>query len=355
MGKTLAAVMLAACTAADAAAPGAHGIPDNSIELIRDGRFRNGFKIAAPTPGRKEATGLIKPRSVAGQSAWVLCQWNSKYDLSGAAREDLDGQTVRYANQAKAVIVSAGNTYNDLVLALDSRPEFSGTVRRPNQPWPHLLVEQDDVPLHLFRDVDKIAFSLQALLLKNEQTLLAGHDRGLHSAQFLLTFIVQDRNPNSPGCGDLIWFNVPMYNEHDKFCALYAARDTADPSAKFIFAPASTNFSGQTLHDGQWATFAQANLLPLFHQAFNRARAEGYLKNSPDFGDFAITSVIIGWEVTGINNVSMRIKNLDVRVHPSQQGKAVAPAGRRPAASLPLRAKDCVQPEAMARNRSGQP
>jgi len=34
--------------------------------------------------------------------------------------------------------------------------------------------------------------------------------------------------------------------------------------------------------------------------------------------DFAISSVNIGWEVTGINNVSIQIRNLDIKIDRAQ-------------------------------------
>ena len=94
--------------------------------------------------------------------------------------------------------------------------------------------------------------------------------------------------------------------------------DTADPSAKMIYSPAIRTFSRQTLHDGNWVTFSHPNLCPLFVEAIGAARAKGFLKDSPDAGDFAVGSVNIGWEVTGINDVSMRIRNLDIKVDASR-------------------------------------
>ena len=215
--------------------------------------------------------------------------------------------------------LTLGNRYNDLILALDSRPEYAGQARKSNQPWPHLLVEQTDLPIHLFKDVSRIEFTLEACLLKNERTKLAGYSRDLHAAQFLLTFIVQNRNQASPGFGDFIWFSVPMYDERTEFCDAHASMDTADPSAKMIYSPASRTFSPQTLHDRRWVTFSHANLDTLFREAIGAAWKNGYLKKSPEAGDFAVSSVNIGWEVTGVNDVAMQIRNLDVNIHPARK------------------------------------
>jgi hypothetical protein len=106
------------------------------------------------------------------EPTWNLCQWHSKYDLSEAKPEKLDAQTVRLANQSKAVVVSSDDRQRDLVLCVDSRPEYNSEVRKIGHPWPHLLVEQDDVPTHLLKDIDRIEFKIEAILLKNEREQL---------------------------------------------------------------------------------------------------------------------------------------------------------------------------------------
>jgi len=285
------------------------------IHLLRDAQFLDGFQIISPTHGKKRVTVLMQPPFAEGQPAWALCQWHSKYDLSLAKPEKEDAQTCRLANEAKSVVISKAPAKNDLVLSIDSHPEYGTTVRKKIQPWPHLLVQQDDVPIYMLRTVERIDFKIDALLVKNRSTRPEGYSKNLHTAQFLLTFVVQNRNENSPGFGDFIWFNVCMYDERSRFCNLYASKDTADPSAKMIYAPPGKTFSQQTLHDGKWVTFSHKNLCPLFREGINAARNKGFLKESSDPDDFAISSVILGWEITGINDASMRIRNLDIKVH----------------------------------------
>lgn len=288
------------------------------VHLLRDTRFQNGFEINAPKPGKHVAMGVFQPPGASGTPLWRLCQWNSTFDLSLSKQEIVDNQTSRLANEAKSVTISSNNASNDLILALDSRPEYRGKVRTKGQAWPHLLVEQSVQPIVLFKDVSRISFTIDARLLTNACVKLEGYTRNLHTAQFPMTFIVQNRNKQSKGFGDFIWFCVPLYDERKPFSDLYAAQDTADPSAKMIYTPPSKTFSQQTLHDGNWGTFSHTNLCPLFTEAITLAHKRGYLKESPDMGDFAISSVNIGWEVTGINNVAIQIRNLDIKVETKQ-------------------------------------
>lgn len=315
---TILAAILVAGAPAHAAESDTH-----IVDLLRDPQFQNGFKIISPTPFKKIVTGQMLPRFAKGKPAWSLAQWHSKYNLSDAKPENPDAQTHRLADKAKTVIISSSSKYGDLVLSVDSRPEYNGKVRKNGQSWPHLLVAQDDVSIHMLKDIDRIEFSIEALLLKNRGEQLKGYSRKLHSAQFQLTFIVQNRNRKSPGFGDFLWFNVAMYDERAKFCDLYAAKDLADPSAKMIYAPPIKNFAQQSLHDGKWVTFSHKDISSLFREAVDLARKRGYLKKSPDPNDFAIGSVILGWEVTGINDASMRVRNFNIRAHMKQANKAL--------------------------------
>lgn len=293
-------------------------IAGKHIDLLRDTGFQNGFEINAPKAGKHLATGVFQPPTATDKPAWRLCQWNSQYDLSTAKPEMLNHQTIRMGNQAKSVTISSRNSSNDLILALDSRPEYGEKVRTKGQAWPHLLVEQSVQPIVLFKDISQISFTIEARLLTNACFKLEGYTHHLHTAQFPMTIIVQNCNKQSKGFGDFIWFCVALYDERNPFSDLYAAKDTADPSAKMIYAPPSKTFSQQTLHDGNWATFSHTNLCPLFCEAITLARNRGYLKESPDDGDFAISGVNIGWEVTGINNVAIQIRNLEIKaVHSS--------------------------------------
>jgi hypothetical protein len=288
-------------------------LPSKRVDLLRDTRFQSGFEINEPKAGKHVAMGVFQPPAATSKPAWRLCQWNSQYDLSTAKPEIIDNQTIRMANAAKSATISCQNTSKDLILALDSRPEYKGKVRTKGQAWPHLLVEQSVQPIVLFKNISRISFTIETRLLTNECFKLEGYTRNLHTAQFPMTFIVQNRNKQSKGFGDFIWFCVTLYDERKPFTDLYAAKDTADPSAKMIYTPPSRTFAQETLHDGTWVTFSHTNLCPLFIEAIDLARKRGYLKESLDMGDFAISSVNIGWEVTGINNVAIQIRNLDIK------------------------------------------
>jgi len=134
--QTFASAALVACLAFGAASrvPAQETVhrSGGGFGLLRDPKFRDGFLIDAPKPGQHTQTGLIQQPSASGKPSWHLCQWNSRFDLAKAKPESLDEGTTRYANEAKSVVLGSGSRYKDLVLSLDSRPEFGGTARKIN-------------------------------------------------------------------------------------------------------------------------------------------------------------------------------------------------------------------------------
>ena len=67
------------------------------------------------------------------------------------------------------------------------------------------------------------------------------------------------------------------------------------------------------MHDGQWVTFSK-DIYPVIQEALDTARTRGYLSASPDNADFAVSSVILGWEVPGISCVQMQVRNLHLKL-----------------------------------------
>jgi hypothetical protein len=280
------------------------------FELLRDARFSLGFKLIEPAPGKKAFVKNLQAPGTKAEPQWYLCQWHSRHCLGSAPRVVLAPGTVECTNHAKSLRFGQGSDeVADLVLGVDARAEYQGRMRQNGQAWPHLLIEQDDVSIHPFRDVARIDMHIEARLLKHERFELSGYTPKLHTAQFQLTLIIQNRNRESPGFGDFIWFNVQIYDERQRFSPLNAAQDTADPSAKMIYAPPTALFTDRSVHDGDWVSFSK-DIYPVMQEALDTARARGYLSTSPNNADFAVSSVILGWEVPGISCVEMQVRNL---------------------------------------------
>ena len=283
--------------------------------LFLDMRFRKGFLLSYPDSSKgRTVEAVLDFGDPNNKPVWRLCQWGTKHSLANAKCLRFHNYDIAYENKGKKVLVGAENSVKrDLILQINGKAEYGQMVRRHGESWPHLLIEQDDVDIHFFRFVNQIHLHLEANLLKSEHFELDGYTPNLHTAQFQLTLIVQDRNRESAGYGDFIWFNVQIYDERYRSSPLYSAKDTADPSAKMIYAPPTHVYTNESLHDGQWIKFDKG-LYPFIQEALSEARRKGYLQTSPSNDDFAISSVILGWEVPGISSIQMQVRDLSLVV-----------------------------------------
>ena len=284
------------------------------IELLKDANFKNGVNLLAPDLNKKVVVAKLQNQNCKQNPDWFLAQWHSKFSLSNAPRINLpDGET-KFSNQTKTIIFGNEESKNaDIVLGVDSRYEFGKKIRKKGEPWPHLLLNRDDIEIIPFKNIDKVQMHLEAKLLKNKRFNHKEYDSGIHCAQFLLTLIIKDQNKSSDGYGDFIWFNVQIFDDRHRFSQIYSSQDMAVPSGKFIYGPSTKSFTDKSSHDGNWVTFSK-DLMPFFKKALKVAHERGFLKNSTNDDDFAISSFILGWEVPGLNNVMMQVRNLSLKV-----------------------------------------
>ena len=291
-------------------------ITATEIELLQDVRFKKGVNLLAPTLCKRVVIKKLQKQDCNDNPKWFLCQWNSKFSLTNALGIKLSAGEIIFSNIVKTIIFGNDNCQSaDIVLGIDSRLEFGNQVRKKGEPWTHLLVEQDEIKTIYFKNIDKVQMHLEAKLLRNEKFKVKGYSSKLHCAQFLLTLIIQNRNKNSSGYGDFIWFNVQIFDDRTRFPPFYANQDIASPSGKFIYGAATKCFTEKSLHDGKWVIFSK-DLMPFLKKGLEIARKKGFLIQSTNDDDFAISTVILGWEVPGINNVLMQVRNMSLKVLP---------------------------------------
>ena len=80
----------------------------------------------------------------------------------------------------------------------------------------------------------------------------------------------------------------------------------------FIYTLASDAFATNSTHDGGWVTFAK-DLLPVMREGLEAGWKRGFLPGSREFEDYRVTGIFIGWDVPGIFDVEMQIRNLSLR------------------------------------------
>ena len=81
----------------------------------------------------------------------------------------------------------------------------------------------------------------------------------------------------------------------------------------FIYTLSSDVFAKASTHDGDWVTFA-ADLRSLLEEGLKAGWKAGFMSGSRELADYRLTGIFIGWEVPGIFDVEIQIRNLSLEV-----------------------------------------
>jgi hypothetical protein len=279
-------------------------------ELIRDNHFQSGFILWKTEPGQHLSYGELKGFDTNAAPVWGLSQWSSKFPLdpSTAMR---GAYSLSCSNAAKGIALTKNA---GLAMAVNTLPEYGPKARTASDPWVHLLVEQEFEPPASLAKITSAKLHVEARLQRSRNLHSGDYTPDVHAAQFQIFFTVQNRNHQSSGYGDLLWFGVPIYDNRDRFPKAFKAQDFGG-TAKFIFTPGGETFTSQSTHDGKWVVIDK-DLLPLMREALETAWMRGFLKGSKDFNDFAIGGMNMGWELPGTFDVEMQVRGLSLKTNP---------------------------------------
>ncbi len=280
-----------------------------SFELLKDRHFKKGFNVLSPKHGKYVEIGELRTDDNI-EPVWQLAQWHSKFNILNAEVEKVGKAGFIFENAAKRVTL--GRHGADITLYLNSIPEYDNQLRKEGQPWPHLLVEQKIQNCPNLSELKGLDFGITARVIYSKTFKKEGYSTKIHTAHVPYVLVVQNTNKKSPGYGDFIWFLVPIYDDRAAFAEPYIAEDTADPSAKMIYDPGARRYTSDTLHSGKWTTI-NSDLLPVILDALRVSWERGYVRDSRNLADYRIISMNLGWEVTGLNEVEIAIKNLSLR------------------------------------------
>ena len=284
-------------------------------ELISDAHFQRGLTILNPTTGAVQ--GNIQWTTENGSPIWECGQWSSKSTLAGLAADTLTSGWMQWANADKIVRMGPTGAENyDLYLGMDSNHEYGGVYRAANDPWPALLVQQRISPPGSFgpgclplSQLSALNFHVEAKLDTAQIIKKYGYNSGIHAAQFLIYFTVQNLNHSSSGYGHLLWLGVQVYDDRYPKPPKYVNLDPGTSS--MIYSMPYEDVADTSMHSGKWVTF-QANLLPHAIDALHAAWSRGYLLESRNLADYKIGGMNMGWEMPGLNYAAVKVRNLSL-------------------------------------------
>ena len=284
-----------------------------SIELIRDSHFQDGFRLLMPEPGKCVEYGQLKGTAGVKEPIWDLAQWTSRFTIAVEAPTIPKPGVWRWSNPGKVVTLGKSSVHEaDISLGVNAITEYNKRARKSGEPWVHLLVQQSFVDQPTVASLISARLRLKARLLRSEFFRTDDYSAGLHAAQFQIFLTIQNLNKGSAGYGKLVWFGIPLYDDRSRFPQEFKSQDFGG-TAMFIFTPGGEVYSDKSTHDKQWIT-VNKDLKSLFLEALDTAWKRGFLQESRDLNDYRITGMNMGWEVPGLFDVELQVRDLSLKV-----------------------------------------
>jgi hypothetical protein len=307
------------------------------IELIGDPHGERGvnLKWLSPNPGGNGARedGTLRRQDTKASPIWTLVEAYSKASIASVEPLTLPEGQKQWTNAYKKFSLGHGTPDADFVLGVNAIEEYGNQYRSNGAPWPHLLLEQDICAPggHLSKAGPSLAdcramtlrVSVKLRYANNLHERGRGYSEGVHAAQFLLYFTLQNLNRKSPGYGkEYVWFGVPFYD--DRYPVIppgYMSDGTGKEdeskgekrgTGRFINCVGTKSFAEHGLIPGREWLNIHTNVLPLMVEALERAWSRGLCNSSTNLSDYKIGSMNIGWEVPGLSSVSAQFKDLSL-------------------------------------------
>lgn len=305
-------VCLALCACNSSRQLGRQAKETIAVSLVADSTFGNGIILRGTNSGNPVTSDTFKPFSDAlGPACWMLSEWGSSHPLRTTVATGND-TSVSYSNEGKKITFSRSENGTGIEMEIFTSREFHA-ARKSGEDWPHLLLEQELRPQLRVDSITSLMLNLNAQLMYcNNRMKSQEFDPKIHTAQFSLYLAVNNRNRNSPGYGDYVWFGVPLYDYRYKHINLYKAKDVgkADATGRFIYSIAGRSAYQGSFHDQNWKHIAK-DLYPEIRKAFETAKHNGYLTAS-SWEDMYITGMNIGWEVPGTFDAGLQLEGLSL-------------------------------------------
>ena len=282
------------------------------VEIIKDTRFSNGIGLQGSHSNNPEITRVLYPFGEiekTEKSMWNLAQWGSRFDLKDAKKEN-GNEGVTYSNPGKSIAFKAVDGSTQITMKMFGSKEYLAP-RKFGEDWPHILLEQKFQNPQLLSDIQNLNFNLDFRLLFSKNKMSSEtYNPEVHTTQFTIYLTFHNKNKDSKGYDDFIWFGLPLYDYRYDTIKEYSAADIGkeDASNKFIFSTASKNLFSEIPKDGQWIHISK-DIIDIVKNAFKTAKKRGFLKDT-NYDDLYITSTNMGWETPGTFDCAIQYKNL---------------------------------------------
>lgn len=202
-----------------------------------------------------------------------------------------------------------------MIFELDADKEYTAP-RNQNEPWPHLLIEQEISQNNAVKNLKKIECSAKFQLLEFKN-YMEGKEREYHAAQFVWVVTLKDANPRSESYNSFIWVVFCPFDSRYDFVPLYMQQDMALPEGEFIYSFAGKDFMDRSLWDGEKAVLC-IDLYPYLETILSCAQSRGFMKGSR-CEDLVISSTNMGFEITGTFRCKISVEDLKIVVENKEE------------------------------------
>jgi hypothetical protein len=230
-------------------------------------------------------------------------------ELERSQLDGLNGKPIRAEGSGESALTSAAA--GDLWKSADGGEELEVKLVEMQERFRDGQTFIFGITRRTPQELGALHFHFEARLKRSVLVNSNDYSPSLHAAQYFVYFTVANRNPKAAGYGECFWFGIPIYDNRHRLVPAYEAQDFGETKL-FIFTPASESFARASTHDGEWVTI-ERDLLPLMRQGVEHARAKGFIKGSPGLADYRPLGIFIGWEVPGMFDAGLQIRNLSLK------------------------------------------
>ncbi len=296
------------------------GLAGERIVLVADPAFALG---SMTRKAREKPSCVIRWKPGEENPVWTVAEWHAKGDIADLAGRREGAWDFKYEDDYKTFIINDKESGATLVMGVNAINDYGGVYRGQGDPWPHLLVEQriSNPQGHLgasspsMTQLQRVNFACTVRLIRAKHVIEEGYIKGRHAAQFLIFFTVQNLNRQSSGYGDYLWFGICFYDNRHPLTKKQAMFDMGSEekqgTGKLIYTVGMEPFTDRRIADGEWIT-VRGDLYPMMIEALNEAWKRGAIPASKNLDDYYIGGMNLGWEVTGLSDVAMAVRDLSV-------------------------------------------
>lgn len=291
------------------------GEDDNMKNFILDPKFELGAQVYAPGKPMTYTGSLDFGKKNSDETAaWLLTQWNSKNNIRSTQGEYRNNEYV-YENKYKTVALADDGT---VTLRVNASEEYLSPRTKKMDRWVHLYMEQRYAKPYPIGDVEKMRLSFDFCIPYFEDHTPEGQlDPSLHASIAVFYIILKDINPDSPAYNNFINFCVMLFDNRTPVTSeswfMDEGQNPLDATNMIIYTMDSSVYTGPVEADGEWHS-VDFDPLPYFKKSFEIAQKSNCMQGSR-WEDMAISSVFFGFEVPGVMNSEMKIRNIFLGAH----------------------------------------